>query len=236
MATPLLPGISVVLPALNEEGNVRVAVQRARAAAAKYAEQVEVIVVNDGSRDATAERAGEAGARVVSHERNRGYGAALRSGFAAATLPWIFQMDCDNQFDPEQLAKLVGLTREAQVIIGRRVDRADHWRRIWAGRLWNVLCRLAFGFIVHDVDCGFKLLDRAAISGLELGSDGACISIELCVRARNAGVRVAEMPVEHHPRVTGAATGLRLRVVARGFKELFQLRLRLGGRAPRSRS
>lgn len=231
-----LAGISVVLPALNEEGNVRQAVERARAAASKFSDQVEVIVVDDGSRDATAEVARGAGAKVVSHERNRGYGAALRSGFTAATLPWILQMDCDNQFDPEELAKLIPLTGEAQAIIGRRVDRADHWRRIWAGRLWNVLCRLAFGFIVHDVDCGFKLLDRERTSRLGLESNGACISIELCVRARNAGMRVVDVPVEHHPRVTGAATGLRLRVVARGFRELFELRLRLGGRRPRSRS
>jgi glycosyltransferase involved in cell wall biosynthesis len=228
-----LPGISVVLPALNEQGNVARAVERARAAAALYADQVEVIVVDDGSRDATADEARQAGARVVSHETNRGYGAALRSGFAASTLAWIFQMDCDNQFDPRELSKLVPLSREAQVVVGRRVDRADHWRRIWAGRMWNLLCRLAFGFIVHDVDCGFKLLDRRAISRLNLGASGACISIELCVAARRAGLRIVDVPVEHHPRETGAATGLRLRVIARGLMELYGLRRKFGGRAAR---
>jgi len=99
-----LPGMSVVLPALNEQGNVGRAVERARAAAAQYADQVEVIVVDDGSRDDTAAEARQAGARVVSHEQNRGYGAALRTGFAAATLAWIFQMDCDYQFDPRELS------------------------------------------------------------------------------------------------------------------------------------
>jgi len=228
-----LEGISVVLPALNEQGNVRRAVEGARAAATRLADHVEVIVVDDGSSDGTAEEARGAGARVVSHGRNRGYGAALRSGFAAANQPWIFQMDCDNQFDPEELAKLVPLTDYAQIIIGLRARRADEWRRIWAGRAWNQLCQLAFDFIVHDIDCGFKLLDRAAISGLALGSDGACISVELCVAARQAGLRIAEVAVEHRPRVTGSPTGLRFRVIVRGLLELYGLRRRYNGRPPR---
>ena len=104
--------------------------------------------MDDGSADGTAEEARRAHAVVVSHPRNRGYGAALRSGFAAARQPWIFQMDCDNQFDPEDMDRLVPLAREAQIVIGVRVQRADDWRRIWAGRAWNGLCRLAFGPIV----------------------------------------------------------------------------------------
>jgi len=223
-------GISVVLPALNEQGNVGRAVNRARAAATRLADHVEVIVVDDGSTDCTAEEARHAGARVVSHRRNRGYGAALRSGFAAATQPWIFQMDCDNQFDPEELGKLVALANEAQIIIGVRTQRADDWRRIWAGHMWNQLCRFAFGFIVRDIDCGFKLLDRAAIMGLNLGSDGAGISLELCVTARRAGFRIAEVEVQHRRRTTGSPTGLRSNVVARGLLELYRVRRRYGGR------
>jgi len=224
----LLEGISVVLPALNEQGNVGRAVERARVAAARHAGDVEVIVVDDGSTDATADEARQAGARVVSHGRNRGYGAALRSGFAAANRSWIFQMDCDNQFDPEELAKLVPLTDRAQVVIGARVRRADPWRRIWAGRGWNLLCRFAFGFIVRDIDCGFKLLDRRALNGLALESNGAGISLELCVAARRAGLRIADVEVRHQSRAIGAATGLRLRVVMRGFLELYRLRRRYG--------
>jgi glycosyltransferase involved in cell wall biosynthesis len=205
-------------------------VERARTAAARFAARVEVIVVDDGSSDGTAGEARGAGAVVVSHGKNRGYGAALRSGFAAAGLPWIFQMDCDNQFDPEELAKLVPLTARAQLVIGARVRRADPWRRIWAGRGWNVVCRLAFGFIVRDIDCGFKLLDRAAIRRLDLGSNGAGISLELLVAARRAGLRIADVEVRHQSRAIGAATGLRLRVVLRGFLELYRLRRRFGGR------
>jgi glycosyltransferase involved in cell wall biosynthesis len=231
--TQQLEGISVVLPALNEQTNVRRAVERARAAATRLAERAEVIVVDDGSTDDTAAEARHAGARVVSHGINRGYGAALRTGFAAATLPWIFQMDCDNQFDPEELDKLVSLARDAEIIIGIRTQRADELRRIWAARAWNQLCRLAFGFIVSDVDCGFKLLERAAVMALDLQSNGAGISLELCVAGRHAGLRIAEVEVQHRPRTTGSPTGLRPRVVARGLLELYNLRRRYG--YPRAR-
>lgn len=230
MTVHRLEGISVVLPALNEQGNVRLAVERARAAAGRLADRVEIIVVDDGSADRTVEEAQRAGAQVISHGCNRGYGAALRTGFAAACQPWIFQMDCDNQFDPEELVKLVSLAADAHVIIGVRAQRADERRRIWAGRAWNLACRVAFGLIVRDIDCGFKLLNRAATQRLELRSVGAGISLELCVAARSAGLRIAEVEVGHRPRTTGAPTGLRPQVVARGLLELYRLRRRYSGR------
>jgi len=120
------------------------------------------------------------------------------------------------------------LAENAQIIIGVRAQRADDWRRIWAGRAWNQLCRLAFGLIVRDIDCGFKLLNRAAIMGLDLNSDGAGISLEICVTARRAGLRIGEVEVQHHPRTTGSPTGLRSHVVARGLLELYRLRRRIG--------
>jgi glycosyltransferase involved in cell wall biosynthesis len=142
-------------------------------------------------------------------------------------------MDCDNQFDPEELEKLVSLAVDAQIIIGMRAERADDWRRVWAGRAWNQLCRLAFGFIVRDIDCGFKLLNRAAIMRLDLNADGAAISLELCVAGRCAGLKIAEIEVRHHPRTTGTPTGLRSHVVARGLLELYRLRRRYRGRGAR---
>jgi hypothetical protein len=137
-------------------------------------------------------------------------------------------MDCDNQFDPEELAKLVPLSNAAQVIVGVRVDRADNWTRRFAGRAWNSLCRVALGVHVRDVDCGFKLLDREAISRLGLISTGACISAELCIAARHAGLDIAEVEVAHHPRTTGSPTGLRPGVALRGLWELVELRRRMG--------
>ena len=229
-----LQGLSVVLPALNEEKNVEQAILSARDAAMTVADACEVIVVDDGSTDDTADRARRAGARVVSHGDNRGYGAALRSGFQAAQQPWIFQMDCDNQFDPREIKKLVELAPDAQLVIGIRSDRADSWKRRAAGRAWNRLCRLTFGYLAQDIDCGFKLLNRDAVARLPLESNGACISVELCIAARAAGYRIRETPVGHYPRTTGTPTGLRPRVVLKGLRELYELRRRYG-RYPRTK-
>jgi glycosyltransferase involved in cell wall biosynthesis len=223
-----LAGLTVLLPALNEEHNVERAIRATRAAAEAVASHVEVVVVDDGSRDATAARASECGAVVVRHDVNRGYGAALRSGFAAATQPWIFQMDCDNQFDPRELDKLVGRSGEAAIVIGIRTRRADKWRRVWAGRLWNQACRALFGDLAEDIDCGFKLLDRAVVSTFDLRSDGPGISLELCLSARRGGHAVAQVPVGHRPRTAGSPTGLRPRVVVRGVAELLRMRRRFG--------
>ena len=227
-----LPGISVVLPAWNEEGNVARAVSAARAAAEKHAEKVEVVVVDDGSADGTAEEARRAGAEVVAHGRNRGYGAALRTGFDSALMPWIFLVDADNQFDPDQLADLVAVCAEADMVVGHRIQRADGISRLAGGWAWNGLCRALFGYLGHDIDCAFKLVRTDLVRSLDLRSDGAPVSTELFVEARRQGARIVEIPVRHFPRTTGEPSGLHPRVVARALVELWRLRRRVG---PKSR-
>lgn len=223
-----LPGISIVMPAFDEQGNVGRAVAAARAAAERHADKVEVIVVDDGSHDETVAEAQAAGAEVVSHGSNRGYGAALRSGFDSASLPWVFLVDADNQFDPDQLGELVARAPDVDMVVGYRSERADSARRVWAGRLWNGLCRLAFGYLGRDIDCAFKLLRTDLLRDLDLSCDGASLSAELFWMARRRGARIVEIPVRHYPRTTGAASGMRLSVVARAFAELWRLRRRVG--------
>lgn len=223
-----LPGISIVMPAFDEQGNVGRAVAAARAAAERHADKVEVIVVDDGSHDETVAEAQAAGAEVVSHGSNRGYGAALRSGFDSASLPWVFLVDADNQFDPDQLGELVARAPDVDMVVGYRSERADSARRVWAGRLWNGLCRLAFGYLGRDIDCAFKLLRTDFLRDLDLSCDGASLSAELFWMARRRGARIVEIPVRHYPRTTGAASGMRLSVVARAFAELWRLRRRVG--------
>jgi glycosyltransferase involved in cell wall biosynthesis len=212
------------MPARNEEGNVGTAVVAARAAAERFAEKVEVIVVDDGSIDRTIEEARGAGADVISHGRNRGYGAALRTAFGAAGCPWIFLTDSDNQFDPEQLADLVAFAGQAEMIVGFRAQRADPAHRVWAGRAWNLLCHLAFGYLGRDIDCAFKLLDADFLRGLDLSCSGAAISAEIFTASRRCGARIVEVPVRHYPRRQGEASGLRPAVVGRAVKELWSLR------------
>jgi glycosyltransferase involved in cell wall biosynthesis len=225
----LLPGLSIVLPCFNEEENVADAIRYASAAAAATAAEYEVIVVNDGSTDATAERAAafadeDEHVRLVVHAHNRGYGDALRSGLAAARMPWIFLTDADLQFDPGELERFVPLASDADLLVGRRAQRRDPFARRLNARLWNWLVRRLFAIPVRDVDCAFKLVRASALDGVELRSHGAMISTELIVKLLARGARLREQDVQHRPRIAGEQSGANPRVVLRAFHELAWLR------------
>jgi glycosyltransferase involved in cell wall biosynthesis len=222
------PSISVVLPAYNEEAVIAETVRRTAAALSMLGiADYEVLVVDDGSGDATAARASSAEnpgthVRVVSHPRNRGYGAALRTGFEAATRDAVFLMDSDGQFDPAEISRLLALYGPDRVVCGYRIRRKDTWvRRLYHNAFFG-LVRIGFGPTTRDVNCAFKLFPRAVGRGLH--ADGALVSTELLVRARRSGYRLMTVGVHHYPRTTGRATGADIRVVVRAFRELWQLR------------
>jgi glycosyltransferase involved in cell wall biosynthesis len=219
-----LPGLTVVLPCLDEEPNVAQAVAEALAAGGRCARAVEVVVVDDGSRDGTRAAAAllaslDPRVRLIVHDRNRGYGAAVRSGIAASRMLWVLLTDADLQFDLEQLDTMLEVARESDLVAGFRIDRRDSARRRAAARAWNLLMRRTFGIPVSDVDCAFKLVRGPALRALPLYSDGAMISTELFVGARRQGWRIAEVGVRHQPRRAGEATGANAKVVMRAFAE-----------------
>ncbi len=219
-----LPGLTVVLPCLNEEDNVAQAVAEALAAGGRCARTVDVVVVDDGSHDGTRAAAAllaslDPRVRVVAHDRNRGYGAALRSGIAASRKPWVLLTDADLQFDLEQLDTMLDVARSSDLVAGFRIKRRDRWARRAAARAWNLLMRRTFPIGVRDVDCAFKLVRGPALRALPLRSDGAMISTELLTYARLEGWRVTEVGVQHRPRCAGEATGANAAVVLRAFAE-----------------
>ena len=225
----MLEGITVVLPCHDEALNVEAAVAEALAAGGAAARAVEVVVVDDGSQDATAAIAHRIAGlhqevQVVSHGARRGYGAALRSGIAAAGQPWVLLTDGDLQFDLMQLAGFARDAQDVDLLHGYRVRRRDPWHRRVSARAWNLLVRTLFAIPVRDVDCAFKLVRRDALRALALESDGAAFSTELVVKARAAGLRLRERGVEHRPRQAGRQSGNRPDVVARAFRELMTLR------------
>jgi glycosyltransferase involved in cell wall biosynthesis len=220
--------LSLFFPMYNEERNIETAVQTAVEVLAKRGEEFEVIVVDDGSADRTgliADRLAAADPRVhaVHHPTNLGYGAALRSGFAAARYPLIFFTDGDNQFDLRELPGVIAALGGADIVCGYRIARRDPWYRKLNAALYNGLARLLFRIPVRDVNCAFKLYRREAIAGLPLASTGALINVELLARARKRGAVLREVGVHHYPRTAGTQTGAKLGVILRAFTEIVRL-------------
>ncbi|HEY2107959.1 MAG TPA: glycosyltransferase family 2 protein [Candidatus Binataceae bacterium] len=223
-----LSGLSVFLPCHNEEPNLVRVVDNFRGVLDRFASAWEIIVVDDGSRDRTGDIAdGLASAdqrvRVVHHQVNRGYGGAVISGLKAAMLPYVLLCDGDGQFDAGELAGLVRMAANYDVVVGRRVRRADRLMRRLNGQAWTALVRLLFGIKITDVDCGFKLFKREFIQDLELNARGAMISTELMVKVAARGARVCEVEVGHLPRLAGEQSGANPKVILRAFAELFHL-------------
>jgi glycosyltransferase involved in cell wall biosynthesis len=223
-----LPGLSASFPAHNEEDNVEPMIADLLAALPEFAERFEVIVVDDGSRDQTFERASAVAARdprvrVVRHEVNRGYGAAVWTGLVSGTMEYAFFTDGDRQFDVHQIADLIRALPGHDVVVGYRVNRQDNAIRIANAHAWNWLIRLLFAVPVRDVDCAFKLFDRRVLQGLAIEAGGAMFSSELLARLKSRGARIVEVPVRHLPREKGNASGGNPKVIARAFYELFRL-------------
>jgi dolichol-phosphate mannosyltransferase len=203
--------VSIVLPAYNEAANIRAAVEAARTAADELLQPYEIIVVNDGSADRTAELVVEMGhadsrIRLVSFPENRGYGAALRAGFRAARGDLIFYTDADLQFDIRELRYFLPLMNAADVAVGFRVYRYDAVLRCMLSWMYNRLVRVLFRVRVRDVDCSFKLMRREVLERIDLETTDFFIDTELLAKARKWNFRIVEKGVRHYPRVAGQST------------------------------
>jgi len=225
--------LSIVIPAYNEEANAAEAVRRVSRAAQDLGMDYEIIVVNDGSRDRTGEVLREMAPapthmRLVEHFPNRGYGGALKAGFAASTKELIAFLPADNQFDFSEVRLLLDkLAPDVVLVSGQRVDRKDNSIRKFNAFGWNLVVRLMFGYLIKDIDCGFKVFRRWVLDRIHVESNGAMIDTEMLAEMRARGYRIAEAPVTHLPRTAGSPTGANLKVVLRAFRDLFRFRLRL---------
>ena len=142
--------------------------------------------------------------RIVTHEKNRGYGGALMSGFAAATKSWIFYTDGDAQYDPRELPRLVAaVTGDCDVVNGYKIERFDPLHRVVIGRLYHHIVRLLFGFRLRDVDCDYRLIRRAVFDKVSLDSTSGTICLELVKKLQDLGFRFKEVPVHHYHRAHG---------------------------------
>jgi glycosyltransferase involved in cell wall biosynthesis len=205
-----MPGLSVFFPAYNDGGTIASLVISAVKVAGSLTPDFEVIVVNDGSRDDTPKILDELArlypdrVRVVHHPKNRGYGGALRTGFATATKDLVFYTDGDGQYDPAEMTVLwAKMTDDVDWVNGWKISRADPLHRIVIGRVYHHMVKLLFGLTVRDVDCDFRLMRRRIFDVVRLEKDSGVICLEMMKKFQDAGFRVAEMPVHHYHRAHG---------------------------------
>jgi glycosyltransferase involved in cell wall biosynthesis len=220
--------ISVFFPCFNEQAAVESLTRKTVSVLQKLTDDFEVIIVNDGSRDDTAAIADRLAkeipqVRAVHHPRNLGYGFALRSGFKAATKELVFYTDGDSQFNIEELADILPLIDQCDIVSCYRLNRQEGLVRKINAFCWTRLVCFLFGMKLRDIDCAFKLYRRRIFDDMNLISTGALIDTEVLARAVRKGCTIVQRGVRHYPRVAGRPTGANIRVIIRAFRELFRL-------------
>jgi len=203
--------VSAVLPAYNEQEVLRQSTEELHAALAKACDRFEIIIVDDGSTDDTPRLADTlaeeyAEVRVIHHRPNKGYGAALRSGFTSAQMPLVFYTDADSQFVPGEIGLLLDRIGEADIVTGYRADRQDPWKRKFFSWGFKKFIGLVFGVRVRDCDCAFKLYRRKVFDEVTIDSNMFFVDAEVLAKANVLGYRIDEVPVTHRPRAGGQST------------------------------
>ena len=223
-------GVSVFFPAYNDAPSLPTLIGKTFAVLEANVADFEVIVVNDGSADNTAEVLRNLSAqygprmRVVTHEVNRGYGGALRSGFEAATKEFVFYTDGDGQYDVGELPKLLALmTPNVSFVNGFKIERNDPWHRIWIGKVYNQFARMMFHVSLRDIDCDFRLIRRSLLELIHLESTSGTVCVELVRKLELCGMNVEEVGVHHFPRIHGKSQFFRVKSLATTFYQLFRL-------------
>lgn len=228
----MIPELTVFFPCYNEEDNVESLTLRVLEVCRPLTDDLEVLIVNDGSKDRTKDIADRLAAehpevRAVHNQPNRGYGGALQRGFREATKAWIFYTDGDGQFDIGEITAVLPLRGPETIVSAYRMDRKDPMMRKVNAWCWGRLVRTVFRLPIRDIDCAFKLFPAKLFSQIEMCSNGALIDTEILARATRLGYRIVQLGVHHYPRTAGEQTGANLRVIAKAFGELFKLRRRI---------
>ena len=229
-----VPSLSVFFPAYNDAGTIASLVISAVQVAGTLTPDFEVIVINDGSQDETPRILDElariypAHVRIVHHEQNRGYGGALRTGFATATKDWVFYTDGDGQYDPTEVTALwAKMADDVDWVNGWKISRSDPAYRIVIGRLYHHFVKTMFQLRVRDVDCDFRLMRRRIFETVHLEKDSGVICVEMMRKFQDAGFRVAEHPVHHYHRAHGRSQFFNFARVFRTLVDLMKLWWRL---------
>jgi len=231
--SPTAPGLSIFFPAYNDSGTIASLVIAARASAQKLTTDFEIIVVNDGSADHTAQIADELAqtypeVRVIHHPANRGYGGALRTGFSESRKTLIFYTDGDAQYDPAEMEALwPKMEPGVDVVNGYKISRSDPMHRIIIGRVYHHTVKILFGLKVRDVDCDFRLIRRVVFDRITLEHNSGVICLELMKKLTDAGCRIEEVPVHHYHRTFGKSQFFNVPRLWHTAQDVFRLWVKL---------
>lgn len=228
----LISELSVFFPTYNEQGNITEVITKTKKVLEKVAERWEIIIVEDGSSDKTPEITDkisktDSRIKVIHHNPNRGYGAALKTGFYNSKYSWITFTDSDGQFDFAEVTNFIEKQKEtgADLVIGYYKKRQVSKFKILTSKMWELAVYILFGLHVKDIDCGFKLVSKSVIDKIpKLESErGAFISSEFLIKAKKYGFKIVEIPITHYPRVAGVGTGRNINVIIKSFIDLYRL-------------
>ncbi len=223
--------LSVFMPAYNEGKNVGRTIDQVLGVLKKLdLKNYEVIVVNDGSKDDTAEvvkqwEKRDGHVKLINHEKNKGYGEAVKTGLYASKFEYLVFIDADGQFDFSDIDQFLEKIKDADMVVGYRVDRQDSWMRLFNGWGWTQLANFLFGLDVRDVDCAFKLFSRKVVETIPHleSTRGGMINPELLAKSKKAHFKIVQVGVKHFPRLEGKQTGAKLEVIIKSFMDLIKL-------------
>lgn len=229
--------LSLVLPAHNEQDNIEIVIARAIEVLPRFVDEFEIVVVNDGSKDRTPAiideiAANDARVRPQHHPVNKGYGAALTTGFNATTGDYVMFMDADRQFDIADIALLTPFVGRFDIVAGFRMQRNDPFHRRMFAETFNIVVRVLFGVHLRDIDCAFKIFRGGMLRSIQLTAPGALINTEIQAKLRRQGATLEQVGVHHYPRVAGSATGGNPRVILRAMRETVFLWWRMRSYTP----
>jgi glycosyltransferase involved in cell wall biosynthesis len=224
-----LPSLTIFFPCYNDGGTIATMIIRGMQAAPGVTDDFEILVINDGSQDDSAlileemARLYPAHLRVVHEPRPSGYGGVLRKGFAAARKDWIFYTDGDAQYDPRELSILVEhIADGGDMVNGYKIKRHDPIHRVWIGLAYQYFVKLAFGLVIRDVDCDYRLMRRSIFDGIRLESKSGTITFEMVKKIQDAGFKINEAPVHHYYRQYGVSQFFNIRRVVRTLLDMMR--------------
>lgn len=227
-----LPEISFFCPAYNDEKNLPELIPHVFEFLKKHADKFEIIIVDDGAADKTGEVADKLAkrfpfTRVIHHKTNKGYGGALRSGFLETRYDFVMYTDGDNQYDINELELFLPLIKNNDILSGYATKKAVSFGRRVQSIIFNLIIKCLFFINIKDINCSVKVYKRKVLDSFEIKSSSAFIDVEMLVKAKRKGFKIAQFPVTHYERISGVASGSKLNVILPTIVDIFKFRFGL---------